>query len=251
VDETLYDEYAAMDRSHWWFVGRRRILQRWMANVLRELPGRAPHRRILDVGCGVGGNFDLLAPYGFLIGVDRRPRRGPSTPKPPTPLCKADLLHPPFKNGVFDLVAAFEVIEHFQDDAVMAQRLSALLKPGGILLASVPAYRWLWGPHDDLAHHCHRYGRLQLRDTLARAGFEDVEVYGMNWILLPLMWLHRKIQSWKHQGAPKSAVPSDFALTRGPLINPVLRWIFSWERHSILWRMPIGATWLASARKGG
>jgi SAM-dependent methyltransferase len=152
---TEYDAEAAKEKRHWWFRGRRRLLD----DVLRNLVGdAASSKTIYDIGCGVGNNCQALASYGRVIGVDISPQA--------LEYCKnqgyADLLLRNAENleGVpddsADVVVAMDVLEHLDDGAALAEFVR-ILKPSGHLVVTVPAFPSLWGLQDELGEHRRRY----------------------------------------------------------------------------------------------
>jgi len=167
--------YAIMyevEGSHWWFAGRRRILESFVQTIVADLhlDGRSP--RILDVGCGTGANLEMLAQFGRAEGVDVSAdalafcrARGLSQVK----LGAAEQL--PYPDASFDLVTALDVVEHLDDDLGGLREMRRVLRPGGCALLFVPAFMWLWGVQDDVSHHRRRYTRPQLAERVRRAGF--------------------------------------------------------------------------------
>ena len=167
--------YAIMyevEGSHWWFAGRRRILESFVRTIVADLnlDGRSP--RILDVGCGTGANLEMLAQFGRAEGVDVSEdalafcrARGLSQVK----LGAAEQL--PYPDASFDLVTALDVVEHLDDDLAGLSEMRRVLRPGGRALLFVPAFMWLWGVQDDVSHHRRRYTRPQLAERVRDAGF--------------------------------------------------------------------------------
>jgi SAM-dependent methyltransferase len=189
--------YAIMDEvegSHWWFVGRRAILESFLRQIARTLrtdpagrsepPASAGDRtvgadqikdssklRILDVGCGTGANLEMLAQFGEAEGVDVSDdalefcrRKGLKAQKG-----LAETL--PFADETFDLTTALDVVEHLDDDIAGLREMHRVTKSGGYSLIFVPAFMWLWGVQDDISHHRIRYTRKQIVERLERAGF--------------------------------------------------------------------------------
>lgn len=167
--------YAVMrdvEDTHWWFAGRRQIIESFVAQIVSELelpPGA--RARILDVGCGTGANLELLSRFGEAEGIDisedalsfcrarglRDVRRG-----------AAESL--PFADDTFDLVTALDVVEHLDDDTAGLSEARRVLKPGGRALLFVPAFMFLWGVQDEVGNHRRRYRLPELREAVARAG---------------------------------------------------------------------------------
>jgi dolichyl-phosphate beta-glucosyltransferase len=140
---TEHQAMARMEATHWWFVSRRRFLQR----VIHQLDVDQP--RILDLGCGTGGNLAMLASLGDVHGVDASEFA--------VDLCHKAGHHQvvqghshqlPFPPESFDLVTAFDVLEHIEDPIGALEHLSRVLRPGGKILLTVPAFPCLYGPHD-------------------------------------------------------------------------------------------------------
>jgi SAM-dependent methyltransferase len=168
------DAYAIMyevEESHWWFAGRRRIIESFVAEICRKLENKRPH--ILDVGCGTGANLEMLARFGEVEGVDLSAdaiefchARGLTNVR----LGEAERL--PYDDAEFDLVTAFDVVEHLDDDVAGLREMYRVLKPGGRALLFVPAFMFLWGVQDEVGHHRRRYTIKRLRRVVGEAGLE-------------------------------------------------------------------------------
>ncbi len=159
MDDIMYRVHAELEESHWWFVGKNRILRHLIKHYGQGAPAPAGARgRALDVGCGAGGMLALLQLDYDAVGMDMSPiarvyceKRG---------LRAVDGMLPdalPFEPGTFDVVVASEVLEHVDDDRGSAAALCRLLRPGGLLVCTSPAHQWLWSSHDDVNQHKRRY----------------------------------------------------------------------------------------------
>jgi len=161
--------------DHWWFASRTRALLGLLDDATRH-DGWSPSApagayRVLDVGCGAGNMIHHLSRYGAVTGLDNYAR--------PLAVCRARghaaTLAPaeamPFADASFDLVAALDTIEHCADDRPVLAECYRVLKPGGLLAVTVPAFPWLWTHNDDLNGHKRRYTAAELRDKLAAPGF--------------------------------------------------------------------------------
>jgi ubiquinone/menaquinone biosynthesis C-methylase UbiE len=155
MDITAYAAEAAIEADHWWFVGRRLLF----ADVIRGL-GLARDAEILDVGTGTGANLRLLRNLGFvrITGVDQSSdairfcgEKGLGAVQ------LGDIAALQLPDRRFELVLATDVIEHVDDDLAALRELRRVLKPGGYLLLTVPAFHLLWGLQDDVSHHKRRY----------------------------------------------------------------------------------------------
>ena len=174
-----------VEETHWWYVGRRRIIRSLVERICATLnnPG------ILDVGCGTGANLLMLSKYGDAEGVDISEdalafcrERGLEKVR----LGAAEAL--PYEDGTFDLVTALDVVEHLDDDLAGLTELRRVLQPGGRVLLFVPAFMFLWGLQDDVSHHRRRYRLPELRRVLERAGFEiERTTYANITFFLPIL----------------------------------------------------------------
>jgi len=172
--------HRAEDR-HWWYRGRRRVLERVIDDL--RLPA---HARILDAGCGSGRNMVEFARHGTVTGIElshtsvrlAREREAGE-------VVEGSVLDMPFDADAFELAASLDVIEHLQDDLQALRELRRVVAPGGTLLVTVPAYQWLWSGHDEINHHFRRYTRRSLQQVGEQAGWRQVRTTYFNSLLLP------------------------------------------------------------------
>jgi SAM-dependent methyltransferase len=176
--------YAIMNRvedSHWWYVGRRQILESFLERVIPNLKSPIANPKILDVGCGTGGNLEMLEKFGAAEGVD--------VSDDALEFCKSKGLKVhkglaeklPFADESFDVVTALDVVEHLDDDVAGLREMHRVLKAGGKTLIFVPAFMWLWGVQDDVSNHRIRYTKKQITERLERAGFAIERATYANW----------------------------------------------------------------------
>jgi SAM-dependent methyltransferase len=245
MQESFYGEYSEVEIRHWWFAGRRRIL---IAELERNPPvGPAGTAEILDLGCGTGGMLEPLRRFGAVRGLDADERavafcraRGEKRVE----LLESDRL--PLPDDSIDLVTAFDVLEHIEDDRGMVAEIGRVLRPGGSLLVTVPAYRWLWGAQDEISHHFRRYERDELRDLISESGFELRRLTSFNTLLLPAVAVIRLLRRL----FPPRELRSDFQVGGGTgFTNRVLTAVFSSEA-ALLARidLPAGVSLMALAR---
>ncbi|HEX8054580.1 MAG TPA: class I SAM-dependent methyltransferase [Thermoleophilaceae bacterium] len=245
MDTTFYSEYYEIEDRHWWFVGRREVLMRVLADHLE--PGR--DRRILDVGCGTGTMLAHLGRFGTAQGVDASEeavafchQRG---------LDDVGLLDDgplPFGDDTFDLVTAFDVIEHVDDDLGLLRDFRRVVAPGGHVMVSVPAYRFLWGPQDEISHHKRRYVRRELTARFEEAGLTVLRSTYFNTLLFPPIAAIRVLRPAK----PAEELESDFTLTKPGRVNSLLGRVFASEARLVgRTDLPFGVSILALARNDG
>lgn len=213
MEEQIYRHLYELEDRHWWFRGRRAVI--W--SLLRRSEMR-PRPRVLDAGCGTGRNLIEFGRLGPAAGVDSSAtavdfchERGLEGVQ------RAVLEALPFPDASFDLLLATDVLEHVEEDGRAAAELRRVAAPGARLLVTVPAYGWLWGPHDDTHQHVRRYTKRSLRLMLREAGWAPVAQTYFNSILLAPIALVRTVL---RRGVGPGA-RSDYELSGGAL-NGVL-----------------------------
>ncbi len=176
-------QIAEREESHFWHAPRTRLLLRTIA---RER--LAPGSKIVDVGCGTGALVQKLAARGYdAHGVDPWAANHSA---PNIQVGQAEAL--PCADASLPALCAFDVIEHADDAAALAEMWRALA-PGGVLFLSVPAHMWLWSQRDELARHRRRYTRRGLRRCVEGAGFRVERMFGYQFALLPAFALARLV----------------------------------------------------------
>lgn len=184
-----------VEENHWWYVGRRRIIQTFVERICSALQTSNP--RILDVGCGTGANLKMLGLYGEAEGVDISEqavdfcrRRGLANVK------QGAIEKLPYENESFDLVTALDVLEHLDDDAGGLREMHRVLRTDGTLLLFVPAFMFLWGVQDDVSNHRRRYRLPALRRLLEDAGFKVEKASYANITFFMPVLLVRTLMRW-------------------------------------------------------
>ncbi len=166
--------YAIMDRvedSHWWFVGRRAILESFLRTICSRLMVQDSILSILDVGCGTGANLEMLAQFGKAEGVDVSDDALEFCRKKGLTVQKGLAETLPYADETFDLTTALDVVEHLDNDIAGLKEMHRVTKAGGYSLIFVPAFMWLWGVQDDVSNHRIRYTKKQIVERLEKAGF--------------------------------------------------------------------------------
>jgi SAM-dependent methyltransferase len=242
--EDFYAEYFRIEDRHWWFIGRRRIVLTLLAAHLSR--GEGGGRRVLDLGCGTGTMLAHLRRFGEVQGVDADERAVKfcrSRGEDRVQLLRARTL--PFPDHTFDLVTALDVLEHIEDDQGALREVARVLRPGGTLLATVPAYGWMWGAQDEISHHFRRYTAGQLEKLICRARFETERLTYFNTILFPPIAAIRVARRvWPRE----SDTRSDFEMTQPGVVNRMLSGVFSSEARWLRRRdLPVGVSLLAVA----
>ncbi|RJF99361.1 class I SAM-dependent methyltransferase [Noviherbaspirillum saxi] len=217
-----YLEMAETEERHWWFAARRTIL----SALLDTLP-LPPNPAILELGCGTGGNLEMLSGLGRVSAMEMdEVARGIAQSKSAGRVdiragsCPANI---PFAGQQFDLVCLFDVLEHIDDDRQTLSAIKTLLGPDGRAVITVPAYQWLWSRHDEALHHKRRYTASELKAKALQAGFTVERLSYFNTLLFPLAAALR-IKERLTRGAPAgTAVPP-------AAVNHAFRTVFGAER---------------------
>lgn len=244
MDPREIEEMHRLEDEHWWFVGKRLLV----ASLLEPLLGR-PGLRLLDVGCGTGGVLADLDQRTRTVGVDRSPlalaycrERGVAR----VVCASGDRL--PFAAASFDLVLLLDVLEHCPDETVVLGGVRGLLRPGGTVLVSVPAFDFLWSAHDRRLQHVRRYTARRLRRALERAGFAVRRLTYTNVVAFPPAVVLRGVLERLGVRAPRS----DFR-THAPWVNRALTTAYRLEARALRGglRLPLGLSVaaLATARE--
>jgi SAM-dependent methyltransferase len=166
--------YAIMNRiedSHWWYVGRRAILESFLEQIVQNSKFKIQNSKILDVGCGTGGNLEMLDKFGAAEGVDVSDDALEFCKSKGLTVHKGLAESLPFEDESFDVVTALDVVEHLDDDIAGLKEMHRVLKTGGKTLIFVPAFMWLWGVQDDVSNHRIRYTKKQIVERLEKSGF--------------------------------------------------------------------------------
>jgi len=239
VNSEEYDRMYSLEDTYWWYVARRELALKLID--LHHVPGR----RAVDVGCGTGAllaelckNFDA---DGFDLStkaIDFCRERGLSSAS----VGNAEQL--PAQSSAYDLAVTLDLLEHVDDDVAAIGELHRILAPGGLLVINVPAFRWLWGPHDVALHHHRRYTARELRRKLLAAGFTVERMSYSVFLLFGVVVFRRLLDKF-------SRGPATVKLPRvSPGMNAFLLKLMRFESRLLQSvPLPFGSSVVAVARK--
>jgi SAM-dependent methyltransferase len=239
MDELYELQTHEVEDLHWWYRGRRRVIAEALGRM--RLPADLA---ILDAGCGSGRNMVDLAEFGRVTGLEladasvaRARQRGVGE------VVQGTLDAMPFDTACFDLAVTLDVIEHLEDDHRALAELRRVVRPGGHLLVTVPAYPRLWSQHDVVNHHFRRYTLGTLEAAARASGWRTVSSTHFNGLLLPAAVAHRGLQRLR---PPADDTLSDLDRTPGRL-NGLLEWPLLVEARVIATgrRIPAGLSLMA------
>ena len=230
---------SQLERWHFWFVGRRVLLDRLLDKYLRH------QMRILDVGCGTGLMPAILTRRGYhVVGLDLRPEglRATRQVLPGANLIQAEATRLPLAENQFAAVLLLDVLEHVDDQALLRE-VRRVLQPRGVVVMTAPALPWLWSYRDEAAGHLRRYTRQRLERIIADSQLEAREIRYYQCFLLPVVIMTRVLG---RQGAG----PRDLEERPLPILNAVMSWINRLEaRLSEVISWPWGSSLVAVGRK--
>jgi SAM-dependent methyltransferase len=204
--------------------------------------------RLLDVGSADGPSVGWLR-ASQLVSLDLDPRGL----EPPSGIC-GSVLALPFADASFEVVSAFDVVEHCDPESLALAELSRVLQPGGRLLLSVPAYQWAWSDHDVANGHHRRYTRPRAVEAVRSAGFEVLRAtYGFS-AVFPAFAAERAVRSLRHRvGFSGQRGPADVVDLPpvNPLVERALLGLCRLDRRALTRRdLPFGSSvFLAAAKR--
>ncbi len=244
MDKDFYLQYAAVEDQHWWFAGRRLILDQ----VIRKL-NLPENSEILEAGCGTGGNLRMLARHGKLSAMELDEIACKLANARQVIQVQLGSLpdNIPFSDQ-YDLILMLDILEHLDDDQAALVALHSRLKPGGWLLITVPAYQFLWSHHDDINHHKRRYVLRGLKQVVSKAGYTVRYGGYFNTFLFPMVAAVRYLKKLLRIDS-SSGSSNDLLLPPKP-VNQFLSLLFASERHLMdRFSLPFGVSVLLLAQK--
>jgi SAM-dependent methyltransferase len=234
------ERLADFEEWYWWHRGRRSIVCRLLE---RFAPPRA---RILDVGCGTGATTAALRPFGSVSGVDTGLAGLRHARAHGLAVARGSAEKLPVGDAKLDVAVALDVLEHLDDDRRALAEILRVLRPGGVLLATVPAYPFLWSSHDEALDHRRRYRRGELRERLLAAGFEITLCSHVMASILPPVMAVRLTERWWRRRAPAT---SGYLTLPRPM-NDLLARLVSLGGYLVPFlTLPFGLSIVAVARK--
>jgi len=228
MERIVYQQMAELDDRHWWYRARRRIL----AELIRREVHPAADARILEIGCGTGHNLAMLSGFGHVDGLELDDEAAALSEKR---LGRVIIRSPlPELEGVsndYDLIGAFDVIEHIDDDHAALAAIATRLKPGGKFMMTVPAHPWMWTAHDVANHHKRRYSKRALRALVEGSPLRLDKIGYFNSLLFPLAIVERAASKLRGKDDGNVSLPPR------PL-NNLFEAVFASERY-LVGRLPL------------
>jgi SAM-dependent methyltransferase len=229
MERIVYQQMAELDERHWWYRARREII----ADLIRREARLPEEAKILEIGCGTGHNLSMLSGFGHVEGLElddearalSEKRLGRQVMSSPLPELAG------VSDGRYDLVGAFDVIEHIDDDKAALASIATKLKPGGRFMMTVPAHQWMWTAHDVANHHKRRYSKRALRQLIQGSPMKLERVGYFNSLLFPLAVAERTASRLRGKDDGSVKLPP-------AALNSALETVFAAERH-LVGRLPL------------
>ncbi len=242
MDKQYYKDYYRLEREHWWFTAREAILK----NIIERKVNTTKPLRILNIGTATGAGTVMLSQFGKVTSIEYDEDCCEFLNKELNiPTQQGSITELQFADNSFDLVCAFDVIEHVEDDAKAASEMLRVCAKDGFVFCTVPAFMLLWSEHDVINHHCRRYKINQFRSLFKVSNSQVVfKSYFNFFFFMPIATV--RILLWpfqKNKIKSKANAESDFARFNTGLLNKIFHIIFLLERSLLkAIRFPFGVS---------
>jgi SAM-dependent methyltransferase len=242
---TYFSELARLEETNFWFRSRNKLLIWALKKYCLNF------QSLLEIGCGTGfvlsgisKEFPRSTLFGseiFIAGLGFASARLPSAK-----FMQMDAKKIPFENE-FDVIGAFDVLEHIKEDEEVLAQMCMALKPEGLIFLTVPQHAWLWSPIDEYACHERRYAAPDLHKKIEAAGFRVIRSTSFITTLLPAMMISRFLQ--KRVSDKNFDATAELELS--PWLNSLLSQILKAELALIKlgFNLPVGGSRLVVAEK--
>lgn len=246
MQQNHFDEMFALEDSYWWFIGRRHLVATLIKTYARASSDQS--LQILDAGCGTGGTLDVVAHLGCIHGCDIAAaplaycaQRGHEN------LAACSVTELAYANEAFDVVISCDVLEHIDTDVEAMREMQRVIRPGGILIATVPAHKFLWSEHDEALAHVRRYERKEFISRLQEAGYSIEKLSAAVSFVFPVILAFRLLQRVRPK--PSDQPDTDLRILPKP-INNVLIALLKLEAWLMKFmNLPVGTSLVVVARK--
>jgi SAM-dependent methyltransferase len=245
MDKAYYSDYFHLERNHWWFLARRKILHDYVDSL-----AKGKRLRILNVGAATGASSEMLAEFGEVTSIEydkdccefvqRNLNR--------EFIC-ASITDLPFEDHSFDLVCAFDVVEHVGDHEKAIDEMFRVCNIDGDVLCTVPAYMFLWSHHDVVNQHCRRYTKKNFRSLFSKKGKIQFTSYFNTILFIPIALFRFFDRLFKPKFVRKDA-GSDFSVTKNKMLDSIFYRIMLADNFFIRARiaLPFGVSVLLSSK---
>jgi SAM-dependent methyltransferase len=227
MDQRFYQEYFKLEREGWWFKARLSILENYCKDMITN-----PDMKILNVGAATGATSEMLSKYGKVTSLEYdefcckflKEKTGIEA-------INASLTELPFENNSYDMICAFDVIEHIEDDNKAIEEIYRVLKPKGKYFLTVPAFQSLWSNHDVVNHHYRRYKRKPFNKLIENTNLKiDYSTYFNFWLFIPISLMRFILNNIPRKKDSNSSGSDNEIMQSSNIINGILYKIFYSEK---------------------
>ncbi len=244
MDQSAFERYFELEKKHFWRMNKRLLVRSWME---RYFGVKASPLKILDIGgcCSLiptemkkWGDLTVVEPEEQMLKIARQ--------NAPDIQFLSGALPDNLPDGNYDLITAFDVVEHVEEDTRSLENIAKHLEQGGFFFATVPTYMWLWSDHDVSLHHKRRYSYHQFKSLIEDAGFEIVRMTFFTTLLFPVVVAERMLKKLR----PAQSTPQYNVKTPHPIINTLFLGVMFIERVLLrFFNFPFGSSLMVLARK--
>jgi SAM-dependent methyltransferase len=246
MQQEYYKAYYELERKHWWFQVRGEIIMQHIESLVKD----KKDLKILNIGVATGYTSVLLSRFGTVKSVEFDKECYEFTKKEvEIDIVNGSITDLPFENESYDLVCAFDVIEHIDDDKLAVSEMRRVCKTGGNLCVTVPAFMLLWSEHDIINQHYRRYRKHEMV-SLFEQNSSIYATYFNSFLFLPIAFF--RVLKTAISGKPKlEEAQSDFIVLRQNIFTWGAKMIFSLEKPLLKMglKFPFGVSVLLSAKK--
>jgi len=235
MDRVDYEYFGEKGDEFFWFIGKNELL-------IKMAEEQGPFDKVLNLGCGVGENSNSFSAFGDVISADVD-LFSVSCAKKYTDVVRTDACNISFKSNTFDCVILSDVLEHIEEDSRVVNEIILATKPGGLIVITVPAIKFLFSTHDLALGHHRRYSRKELLDLCKDLHIDRIEYWNFfNLLIVAPFRLIKKFRKLSSRPDP-TKVPE--------LINKILLFLMRIENKIITkgHSLPIGLTLVVLCRK--
>jgi SAM-dependent methyltransferase len=248
MDKEYYKQYYTLERENWWFRARKNHLR----HQIQKIVSNRGKLKILNVGAALGASSLMLQEFGEVTSLEydkyccdyAQSELG-------IPMINGSATELPFEDSGFDIVCAFDVIEHIEEDSLAISEMYRVCKPGGHLFLTVPAFEFLWSEHDQVNYHVRRYNKKSLNDADKYVKKEIEYLTYFNFFLFLPIAIVRILASLIKNPRTIENPKSDFSKVNDGITSKILYQIFLFERIFLenRIRLPFGISIMYISKK--
>jgi SAM-dependent methyltransferase len=245
MNKEYVQQYATLEKEHWWFVVRQKIILHFLKKHIKNAPVK-----ILNIGAAAGASTKLLTNFGKVVSVETELYFINHLKHENIDVVDASITAMPFADASFDVVCAFDVIEHIENDEAAIKEMERVCKPCGIVFVTVPTFNFLWSKHDVVNKHVRRYTKNSLSVLISKAKtLQKIDGSYFNFLLfLPIAILRLVSNLFVNKN---DVLQSDFTyFSKIGFLNSFLKFLFSLEIPLLKFmRFPFGVSLISVWKK--